>query len=146
MKTVIATKARVLVSLSTDELLALANSLNEVLNNSSIDEHDCHTRIGIDYDKLQELHRNLLEVKQFEMSPDSEIFDAWRDGESVQIRAISVFGDPADLGFEEVSDKLRALLEDTDAYQGVAPQSATRSESNFRGDYNPQPESKPRSR
>lgn len=118
MKTVIATEARVLVSLSSDEILALANSMNEVLSNSSIDEHDCHTRIGISYEKLQELHRNLLEVMRSEKSPVSEVFEAWRDGESVQIRAISVFGDPSDLGFDEVSDKLHALLEDTEAYQG----------------------------
>ncbi len=119
MKTVIATDSRVLVSLSSDEILALANSMNEVLHNSSIDEHDCHSRIGIDYHDLQELHRSLLDIMRSEKSPESEIFDAWRDGESVQIRAISAFGDPADLGLEEVSDKLGALLADTEAYQAA---------------------------
>lgn len=119
MKTVIATESRVLVSLSSDEILALANSMNEVLHNSSIDEHDCHSRIGIDYHDLQELHRSLLEIIRLAKSPESEIFDAWRDGESLQIRAISAFGDPADLGLDEVSDKIRALIEEPAAYQAT---------------------------
>ena len=117
MKTVIATESRVLVSLSSDEILAIANSMNEVLHNSSIDEHDCHSRIGIDHNDLQELHRSLLETMRSAKSTESEVFDAWRDGESIQIRAISAFGDPADLGIDEVADKLRALLENTEAYQ-----------------------------
>jgi hypothetical protein len=41
---------------------------------------------------------------------DSEIFEAWRDGESVQIRAISAFGDPADLSFDEVRRKIAPIL------------------------------------
>ena len=106
MKTVIATESRALVSLSSDEIMALANSMNEVLHNSSIDEHDCLSRIGIEYLDLQELHRSLLDMMRAAKSSESEVFDVWRDGESVQIRAISVFGDPADLGLDEVSDKV----------------------------------------
>ncbi len=117
MKTVIATEFRVLVSLTSEEILALANSINEVLHNSSIDEHDCHSRIGIDHNDLQELHRSLLETMRSAKSTEPEIFDAWRDGESIQIRAISAFGDPADLGIDEVSDKFRALLDNSEAYQ-----------------------------
>jgi hypothetical protein len=112
MKTVIATESRALVSLSSDEILALANSMNEVLHNSSIDEHDCHSRIGIDYHDLQELHRSLLDMMRSAKASESEVFDVWRDRESVQIRAISVFGDPADLGLDEVSDKIHPLLEE----------------------------------
>ena len=117
MKTVIATESRALVSLSSDEILALTNSMNELLHNSSIDEHDCHSRIGIDYHELQELHRSLLDMMRSVKSSESEVFDVWRDGESVQIRAMSVFGDPADLGLDEVSDKIRPLLEEPEAYQ-----------------------------
>jgi len=117
MKTVIATESRALVSLSSNEILALTNSMNEVLHNSSIDECDCHSRIGVAYHDLQELHRSLLVLMRSDKSQQSETFDAWRDGESVQICAISVFGDPADLGLDEVSDKIRALLEEPEAYQ-----------------------------
>jgi hypothetical protein len=119
MKTVIATESRVLVSLSSDEILALANSMNEVLHNSSIDEHDCHRRIGINYHDLQEIHRSLFDIMRSAKSAEPEVFDAWRDGESMQIRAISVYGDPADLGLDEVSDKIRALLEEPEAYQAA---------------------------
>lgn len=45
-----------------------------------------------------------------------------------------------------VMERALAKLKKRKAEQGVAPQSATRSESDSDGDYNPQPESKPRPR
>ncbi len=112
MKTVIAAQGQVLVSLSNQELTALANCANEVLHNSTVDEHDCATRLGIDREKLKNLHRELIAAVDLKEVPDSEVFEAWRDGASIQIRAISAFGDPADLSFDEVRDKIQPILDE----------------------------------
>jgi hypothetical protein len=112
MKTVIAAKNQFLVSLSDEELVALANCANEVLHNSNVDEHDCATRIGIAHEKLKSLHRALVTAVDSRKSPVTETFEAWRDGASIQIRAISVFGDAADLNFDEVRDKIQPLLDE----------------------------------
>ena len=112
MKTVIASKARHLVSLSSEELTALANCANEVLHDSTIDDCNCATRLGIDHKNLKSLHRDLIAAIDSEKSPDAEIFEAWRDGASIQIRAISAFGDPADLSYDEVRAKIQPIFDD----------------------------------
>ena len=112
MKTVIAAKTQLLISLSRDDLTALVNCANEVLSNSTVDEHDCHTRIGIDHPKLKNLLSDLITAVDSDVAQAAEIFDAWRDGASIQIRASSAFGDPADLGFDEVRKKLQPILDD----------------------------------
>jgi hypothetical protein len=112
MNTVIAAKTQFLVSLSSEELTALANCANEVLHNSTVDEHDCATRVGIDHEKLRSLHRDLITAIDSEKAPDTEVFDAWHDGASIQIRAISVFGDPADLSFDAVKNKIQPILDE----------------------------------
>jgi hypothetical protein len=117
MKTVIASKTRYLVSLSSEELTALANCVNEVLDNSTLDEHDCATRLGIDYEELKGLHRALVAAVDSENGSVTEVFEAWRDGASVQIRAISAFGDPADLSFEEVRSKIQPILDEEEKAQ-----------------------------
>ena len=112
MKTVVAAKDQLLVSLSSEELTALANCANEVLHNSTVDKHDCSTRLGIDHEKLKSLHGALIAAADSQKAPAAEIFEAWRDGASIQIRAISAFGDPADLSFDEVRDKIQPLLDE----------------------------------
>ncbi len=112
MKTVIAAKDQLLVSLSNEELIALANCANEALHNSTVDEHDCATRLGIGHEKLKSLHRFLRAAVDSEKAAALEVFEAWRDGASIQIRAISAFGDPADLSFDEVRDKIQPLLDE----------------------------------
>jgi hypothetical protein len=42
----------------------------------------------------------------------TEVFEARRDDASVQIRAISAFGDPADLSFDEVRSKIQPILDE----------------------------------
>ena len=44
-----------LFSFSDAELVAINNCINEVVNNSNVDEHDCHTRIGITLPELEAL-------------------------------------------------------------------------------------------
>ena len=112
MKTVIAVQNRYLVSLSASELVALANCTNEVLNNSSLDEHDCHSRIGVEHRELIRLQQEISAAIESKKLDDTDLFEVWRDGESVQIRAVSVFGDPADLGFEEFRSKVQPILDE----------------------------------
>ena len=112
MKVVIASNTRHLVSLSNEELVALANCANEVLHNSTLDERDCHTRLGLDYEKMKSLQRDLGAAVESKKSSEAEVFEAWRDGASIQIRAISAFGDPADLSFEEVRSTIQPILDD----------------------------------
>lgn len=112
MNTVIAGKNQLLVSLSREELIAIANCANEVLHNSTIDEHDCATRLGIDQEKLKSLHRDLIAAVDSEKTLAAEVFEAWRDGASIQIRAISAYGDPADLSSDEVRDKIQPILDE----------------------------------
>jgi len=112
MKSVLSAAAQHLVSLSFDELLALANCLNEVLHNSDIDADDCGTRIGVGLEALAALHRDLKAELDRPAASQAEVFEAWRDGESAQIRAISVFGDPADLSLDELREKIQPLLDE----------------------------------
>ena len=112
MKTVIAAKNQLLVSVSEEELTTLANCANEVLHNSTVDERDCATRLGIGREKLKSLHRDLIAAADFKKAPAAEVSEAWRDGASIQIRAISAFGDPADLSFDEVREKIQPILDE----------------------------------
>jgi hypothetical protein len=109
MRIVIAAGTQFLLSVSADELLATSNCLNEVLHNSNVDEDDCHSRIGISRSCLQRLHRELGAAIASERS-EPEIFEAWIDSASVQVRAISVYGDPADLGLDEFRDTVLPIL------------------------------------
>ena len=60
MKTSFTTDRQHLLALSSHELVALSNCVNELLHNSDVDEHDCQSRIGITHQKLKSLHRDLL--------------------------------------------------------------------------------------
>lgn len=111
MKTVLATENQLLVSFSADEFLAIANSLNEVLNNSSVGERDCDTILGIGLAELKHLHNSITSALDSRDSASAEIFEAWPDGSSVQVRSISVFGDPADLSHDEVRDLIQPILD-----------------------------------
>jgi hypothetical protein len=125
MKTVIAAKNQILASFSADEIRALANSLNEVLNNSSVDEHDCSARVGVGLAELKRLKAEISSVLDSRVSGSSEIFEAWPDSGSVQIRSISVFGDPADLSYDEVRDLIQPILDkEAKAEQGGGGNSA----------------------
>lgn len=111
MKAVVATADRLLVSLSRDEVSALVNCASEVLHNSNLDERDCGSRIGIEHSELTTLLQQLAAALDEPLTPQTEIFDAWADGVSIQLRAISVFGDPADLSGDEVKTKILLLIE-----------------------------------
>ncbi|MEI6051895.1 MAG: hypothetical protein WCQ44_04270, partial [Opitutaceae bacterium] len=101
MRTVIAAPTQTLISLSNDELIALSNCLNEVINNSDIDERDCGTRVGVSLNELRNIHSSIKESLAMKRADSTELFQMWRDGFSLQLKAISAFGDPADLSFAE---------------------------------------------
>ena len=111
MRTVIAAPTQTLVSLTRDEVGALANSLNEVLHNSTMDEDDCHTRIGVSIEALRVLLKSLHENLDLPRATSAELFQAWGDEYSIQLKAISAFGDPADLSAAEVKQVLMPLIE-----------------------------------
>lgn len=108
MRTVIAASTHTLVSLPNEELLALANCLNEVLHNSTIDAANSGTRLGVSIDTLQKLHAEISESLS-RPREESEQFHLWRDQASLQLRAITSYGDPADLGFDELRGRLEEL-------------------------------------
>lgn len=102
MKNVIAAKTHTLLSLKHEELIAVNNSLNELLNNSSITSEDCQTRIGMTLNALRELGTAFSAAVDVAGTEEFERFHAWKDGASLQLIAISAAGDPADLSYDEV--------------------------------------------
>lgn len=109
MKKVIAAKTHTLLSLEHQELVALNNCVNELLNNSSLTSDDCEARIGMKIDTLRELGATLSATVDAAGSDEFERFDAWRDGASIQIIAISATGDPADRSDDSVRQTIPAL-------------------------------------
>lgn len=114
MENITSTNSQFLISLNLDELVGLAGALNEVINNSDIDLNNCSTRVGINFDQLEEVHASTIQILNEKDKKDGEVFEAWRDGESIQIRAISAYGDPADLGYQEVEETIKNLIKEND--------------------------------
>ena len=95
------TKHRYLVSLTPEELVGISNALNEVCHGIDIAEPEFHARLGHSRSELASILHQLSEVFAAADADSMELADAWSDGSSVQVRAISVFGDPVDMGTEE---------------------------------------------
>ena len=108
MNIVIKSVDRALISLSGDEILAIANAMNECINNSNIVDADCYSRIGIQYEKLKELHKLFSSLLQARIS-EPEIAQVWKDGSSIQLKAISVFGDPVDMSEDEFMKLIKTV-------------------------------------
>lgn len=106
MKNIVSTNSQFLLSLSSSELTAISNSLSEVLNCSSVTESNCASKIGITHNELKRLHKSVVQITEETDKNDGEIFQVWQDAASIQLRAISAYGDPADLGFDEVNSVL----------------------------------------
>jgi len=64
------------------------------------------------YGALSDFAREAIEAAP--QGEDAEILEAWADGGSVQVRAVSVFGDPADLSSDEARDFARRILDAAD--------------------------------
>jgi hypothetical protein len=109
MRKIIAAKTHTLLSLPNEELAALANALNEVLHNSDISAEDCQTRLGVSLEELRRVHGEISAVVDAAGADAFEIFEADKEGFSIQLRAISALGAPADLSYDAVLTKIGKL-------------------------------------
>ena len=111
MNFILQTSERLLVSLSREELRGISNALNEVCNGIHIDEAEFQTRLGVTRSFLQQALTTIGGRLVATPEPNYDCATAWADGASVQIRAISVFGDPVDMGADGARD-FAALITD----------------------------------
>lgn len=102
MNVVLNSSERALVSLSRDELLAMNNALNEICNGLHIDDRDFETRVGINRSAVAEL---LAEVGAAldASAATPEVAHVWSESGAVMVKAITVFGDPVELGEREAA-------------------------------------------
>jgi len=52
---------------------------------------------------------------------ENDDFRAWVDGDSIQIKAVTSYGDPVDLGTDEVRDIIAALTRMVKQIDGKTP-------------------------
>jgi hypothetical protein len=95
------TTQRYLVSLTQEELTGISNALNEVCNGVHIADAEFQTRLGHTRSELASIMQRLGEFSTTTNADSMEVAEAWSDGGSVQVRAISVSGDPVDMSTEE---------------------------------------------
>ena len=95
------TKQRYLVSFTPEELTGIVNALNEVCNGVLIADGEFQARFGHTRLELANILQRFGESFAADNADSMEIAEAWSDGGSIQIRAISVSGDPVDMNAEE---------------------------------------------
>ncbi|HEY3761326.1 MAG TPA: hypothetical protein VGN23_06220 [Verrucomicrobiae bacterium] len=95
------TKQRYLISLTSDELRGISNALNEVSNGLQINEPEFQTRLGHTRSELINVLDQIGKFFVADQVEKMEVAETWSDAGSVQVRAISVFGDPVDMGADE---------------------------------------------
>ena len=96
------TRDQALVSLSTKELGLIQQALARL---DSPEAQQCLASL-----------RSQAETRP--VSDDLEFVDAWADGASVQVRAITVHADPVDMGTEEARAFARRILTAADVADG----------------------------
>lgn len=108
MNVVCKSNERVLISMTLADLLAISNALNEVCNGIHIPDVDFHNRLGV---TREEARSTLDEVSAaFDATASgTEVCRAWNDGGSVMIKAVTVAGDPVELGEQEAQEFLASL-------------------------------------
>jgi hypothetical protein len=105
MKAVVVAPTQTLVSFSRAELVTLADCVNAA--------RSAQTDV-VRREALEGLYRDLHATIEALPAKSTEVFEAWRDGFSIQLKAISAFGDPADLSAAEVRAKLVPLIEESE--------------------------------
>lgn len=100
MNVVLKTGERTLVSLSADEVLGIANALNEVCNGVHISDAEFSTRLGVQRAALADL------LRQFNSEPAEavrkyELVDVWAEPASLMLRSVTVFGDAVEMSTSE---------------------------------------------
>jgi len=102
------TEDRTLISLSSSELVSLANALNEVCNGAHIGEREFESRLGTSRKELLALHSALL-AKVDSPNQEYEVIAVHPEPASVMVRAISVWGDPVELSTAEAQRLIETL-------------------------------------
>ena len=103
MHTVLRTPECLLLSLSSQELTALSNVVNEVCNGVHTADAEFETRLGVSRQALL----GLLSAINAEPHPSrcvAQLLTAWEDQGAVMVRALSVYGDPVELGETEAGE------------------------------------------
>lgn len=103
MNFVLQSHDRALISVAAEELLAITNALNEVCNGTSIPSSEFRTRLGVSRDLVVNLLKSVSAVPHTSRQCQ-EAIQAWADQGSVMVRAITVFGDPVELGETEAAE------------------------------------------
>lgn len=115
MNIVLQTRERTLVSLSSEEVMAISNAINEVCNGVAISDWEFQTRLGFDRKFLQTVLSGLVGTVGQELR-SNEAVNVWADNSSVMLRSITAFGDPVEMGeneIEEFSSRLKAAIADS---------------------------------
>jgi hypothetical protein len=103
MNLLLRNRDRALLSLSSAELSLVEDALSQM---SSVDSRQCLASLR---EQLQTRPR----------STDFEITEAWSDGGSVQVRAITVYADPIDMGTGEARAYAHKILTAADEADSV---------------------------
>ena len=97
MNVLLQTSERTLVSLDAEELLGITNALNEVCHGVDIAENEFQTRLGVTREFLARVFSTLTADVPLSHS-GSELVEVWEDHGAVMVRAVSVCGDPVEMG------------------------------------------------
>jgi hypothetical protein len=108
MRAVLQTEEQVLLSLSSRELTAITHALNEVCNSISISDNDFDERLGVTRPFAEKLLAQ-MEALPHESNRRYQALDYWHDNNVFMIRAVSVFGDPVELGDQEQTQLVSQL-------------------------------------
>jgi hypothetical protein len=103
MNIVLQTSERTLVSLSSEELAAMTNALNEVCHGLDIPDREFQTRLG----ESREFLQNVLSDLNNDVHPrccNYEVLDVSAESNSIMIRSITAHGDPVELGEEKARE------------------------------------------
>jgi len=110
MKLVRATSERLMISVAREDLIGINNAVNEICNGIEIEDPEFETRLG---QPRNALRRSLQSIDAALSGPieEMDLVGVWSDGSSVQVRAISVFGDPVDMGSDEANAFATQILD-----------------------------------
>jgi len=112
MNFVLQSSDQTLLSISAEELRGVTNALNEVCNGIHIPEASFQTRLGVSREFLSSLLGALL-AEPHPTRRGSDLANAWAEHGAVMVRAISVFGDPIEMGETQsaaFSEQLRQAI------------------------------------
>jgi hypothetical protein len=101
MHLILKTNQRYLISFTPEELLGISNALNEICNGADIADAEFQTRLGQTRSEMASILQQIAPTFAAAETDSFEITDAWSDGGSVQVRAISASGDPVDMSSEQ---------------------------------------------